>query len=142
MAQEAHNGLTLLSFENPLPSSKTHVWDREWHIGVIRKYIIEGEPLEADALDDMYQNPEALSFQLHDLKGWVEAADKGEDGLWLEAGASWRLDFMKTVLAWAVEAGNGDTDYVADRTSGNGTNGLPVCTSTHLGAAAGAGPVY
>lgn len=135
MSREVSNGLTLLTFENPAPSGKVYSWNREENLRVIHRYVIDGEPLEPEALDDMLRNPEALSFQLDSLDGWVGAAERGEDGLQAERHASARLDFMKTVLSWSIEMGNGSTSLIADRSSGNGMDGLPFCRAPRFGTA-------
>ncbi|HET7060018.1 MAG TPA: hypothetical protein VFH99_01720 [Candidatus Saccharimonadales bacterium] len=128
----AGDSLTLVSFDNPVPSKKTHAWNRDRNLGVIYRYVIEGEPLEEEALDDMFKNPEVLSYETESLEGWVKAAASKEDAMSAEHGAAERLEFLKIILGWSVELGYGSTDFYPDRTSGNGCDGLAVCTSPRL----------
>lgn len=129
MASDAGEKLVLLSFENPAPCKNASRDERDHNLRAIHKYVVEGALLEAAAVSDMIENPEALSSQIEALEGWVDAAAAGEDELWAERGAAGRLDFMKTVLGWAAELGYGSADFLPDRTAGNGSAGLPACTS-------------
>lgn len=132
MSAETDSGLTFLSFDSPAPSGKTFVHDREHNISVIRGYVIDGGPLEAEAIDDMMKNPEALSLQVSDLGDWVGAAEAGEEGVWASRYASSRLKFLRMILDWSVEMGNGSDNFRADRTAGNGYDGIPACTSLNI----------
>ncbi len=137
MTSQTANGSRLLTFENPLPSENISEYDRERNLALVHNYVIKGEPLDGSAIDDMFANPEALSSQMEALEGWVEAAKCGEDGLTTEQGADKRLKFLSILLNWSVEMGNGSTDTLADRTSGNGSDGLPLCTSSQIGVQEG-----